>query len=374
MSNFKGRSVITATGSYIPQTIIPNSYFLQHQFLEKNGAPIQKSNAETIATFKKITGIETRRYAAPHERASDLGVAAASAALHSSGMDKEKLDYIIVAHNFGDIAANGQHSELVPTLASRVKYLLQIENPDCIAYDLPFGCPGWLQALIQADYYVRSGDARHCLVIGTETLSRVTDAHDRDSMLYGDGGGAVILSAGNYEHNGLITHKTRTFTRNEAMLLQMGTSFNTAPGNSSLFLKMNGRKLYEFALTQVPGVVKAAIDKAGLHISDVHKVLIHQANEKMDEAILERLFGLYGITSINPEVMPMTISWLGNSSVATIPTLLDLICKGQMPGHTIEEGQVIVFASVGAGMNINAAVYRFQSLKQASTHFQSFVS
>jgi 3-oxoacyl-[acyl-carrier-protein] synthase-3 len=367
MSDSKGRSVITATGCYIPETIIPNSYFLHHQFLEKDGAPIKKDNPETIATFKKITGIETRRYANPNQRASDLGLAAANAALQSSGLDKEMLDYIIVAHNFGDITANGQHSDLVPTLASRVKYLLQIENPDCIAYDLPFGCPGWLQALIQADYYIRSGDARHCLVIGTETLSRVTDAHDRDTMLYGDGSGAVILSAGTDEYSGLISHKTCTFTRYEAMLLHMGPSFNTAIENNHLFLKMNGRKLYEFALTQVPAVVKAAIDKAGLHISDIHKVLIHQANEKMDEAILERLLGLYGVTDSNPDLMPMTISRLGNSSVATIPTLLDLICKGQMPGHHIEEGDIVVFASVGAGMNINAAVYRFPPAKPIQT-------
>ncbi|MCH5718579.1 3-oxoacyl-ACP synthase III family protein [Niabella hibiscisoli] len=287
-----------------------------------------------------------------------MGAAAAVDVLQSSGADKETLDYIIVAHNFGDISMNGQHSELVPSIASRIKYLLQINNPDCIAYDLPFGCPGWLQALIQADYYIRSGDARHCMVIGTETLSRVIDAHDRDSMLYGDGSGAVIISAGSHNNKGLLAHKTRTFASNEAMFLNMGPSFDPQSCNG-LFLKMNGRKLYEFALTQVPAVIKMVLDKAGMHISDIQKVLIHQANEKMDEAILDRLFQLYGYNSADSELMPMTISWLGNSSVATIPTLLDLIRKGKMPAHHIEDGMTVVFASVGAGMNINAAVYRF---------------
>jgi 3-oxoacyl-[acyl-carrier-protein] synthase-3 len=108
----------------------------------------------------------------------------------------------------------------------------------------------------------------------------------------------------------------------------------------------------------VPLVVKESLEKAGLTITEIKKVLIHQANEKMDEAILKRLFKICGGGVFKAEVMPMTISWLGNSSVATVPTLLDLIMKGRMEDHEIKPGTAVVFASVGAGMNINSVVYR----------------
>jgi 3-oxoacyl-[acyl-carrier-protein] synthase-3 len=120
---------------------------------------------------------------------------------------------------------------------------------------------------------------------------------------------------------------------------------------------MEGRKLYKYALNNVAGAIKETLDRAGIGIGEVKKLLLHQANGKMDEAILGALYDLYG-TKPPPEVMPMTISWLGNSSVATLPTLLDLITKGKLPPHEIHSGDVVVFASVGAGMHINAVVYR----------------
>src|SRR5215212_8836179 len=97
------RSVFAATGSYIPDTRISNKDFLNHLFLEKNGSSLSKNNSEIIQKFKEITGIEERRYARPEQKASDLGFLAAQDALESSGIDKETLDYIIVAHNFGDV-------------------------------------------------------------------------------------------------------------------------------------------------------------------------------------------------------------------------------------------------------------------------------
>ncbi|MBW1912434.1 MAG: ketoacyl-ACP synthase III, partial [Deltaproteobacteria bacterium] len=108
----------------------------------------------------------------------------------------------------------------------------------------------------------------------------------------------------------------------------------------------------------VPEVVKQSLDKAGLSLTDVKKLLIHQANEKMDQAILKRLFKLYKIKDIPEHIMPMTISWLGNSSVATLPTLFDLLQRGKVNNHKLRSGDLAVFASVGAGMNINSIVYR----------------
>ena len=121
---------------------------------------------------------------------------------------------------------------------------------------------------------------------------------------------------------------------------------------------MHGRKIYEFALNNVPGAMKACLDKSGHDISEVKKVLIHQANEKMDEAIIKRFYRLY--KSPAPEdIMPMSIHKLGNSSVATVPTLFDLIKNDQLKNHKLNKGDVIIFASVGAGMHINAIVYKY---------------
>lgn len=350
-------SVITGTGSYIPPRVVPNSDFINHTFYDNSGKLFDKSNEEIVEKFSQITGIKERRYADDNLLASDMGALAGEKALEMSGIDPEKLSYIIVAHNFGDIRADNRRVDMVPALASRVKFKLGIKNPDCIAYDLPFGCPGWLQGVIQSHYFLQSGDAGSALIIGTETLSRVCDPHDRDSMIYADGAGAVILEAKEGGNAGILTHAARTDTASQAFYLSMNRSYN-AESDDTLYLKMDGRKLYQYALSNVPELVKKSIEKAGLGLGDIKKVLIHQANEKMDEAILERLFKLYGETEIPEGIMPMSIRELGNSSVATVPTLLDLILRNKMEGQALEPGDNIVLASVGAGMNINSVVYR----------------
>jgi 3-oxoacyl-[acyl-carrier-protein] synthase-3 len=351
-------TVITGTGSYIPVRDVPNAHFFRHKFYGEDGRRLERDSEETVAKFEAITGINARRYVSGDMNTSDIAFLAGEDALDSSGIDRESLDYVIVAHNFGDVSADNPRTELVPTLAARVKQRLGIQNPGTVAYDLPFGCPGWLQAMIQADYFIRSGDAKRALVIGAETLSRVCDPHDRDSMIYADGAGACIVEALNSDKPiGVIAHSTRSDTHEHARLLRMGPSYNPDFGSEELFLKMHGHKLYEYALRTVPRVVKDCIAKAGLTLRDVSKVLLHQANEKMDRAILERLYKLFGSDRASSSVMPMTISWLGNSSVATLPTLIDLIFKGKLDGHRLTGGQTVVLASVGAGMNVNAVVY-----------------
>jgi len=139
----------------------------------------------------------------------------------------------------------------------------------------------------------------------------------------------------------------------------MGKGSNPDETSGNFYLKMNGRKLYEFAVIQVPQVIKKAIDKAGISVDDVNIVFVHQANGKMDAAIMKRLFKLYGKDTVPENLVPMTISWLGNSSVATVPTLLDLVLKGEVKGYNVKAGDVAVFASVGAGMHINAFIHRF---------------
>ena len=352
-------SSIIGSGSYIPTHRVVNEDFMGNVFYDPDGVRLEKMNDVIIHQFEQITGIRERRYVTDDLVASDIAFYAAKEALESAAIDGETLDYIIVAHNFGDISAANPRSEFVPTLASRVKHRLGINNPDTIAYDLPFGCAGWLQGVIQADFYIRSGSARKIMVIGTETLSRICDPHDRDSMIYADGAGAVILSGTEREEPvGIMAHCTQSYAGEAAYLLQMGKSSNPDYGSDRLFLKMQGRKLYEQVLKIVPEAIRKCISKAGLSILDIDQVLIHQANNKMDEAILRKLFDLYDIKQVPDYVMPMTISWLGNSSVATLPTLYDLFTKGKIENHVMKKGSHIVFAAVGAGVNVNAVIYK----------------
>jgi 3-oxoacyl-[acyl-carrier-protein] synthase-3 len=353
-------SVLIGSGSYLPTRRVRNQDFVQNRFFLNYGEPLDPADNEPVLRkFEEITEIAERRHVTDDLVTSDLAGEAAEAALADSGVDPETLDYIIVAHNFGDVSALNSRLDFCPTLAARVKERLGIRNPTCVAYDLPFGCPGWLQAVIQANYFLRSGDAARALVIGSETLSRVSDPHDRDSLIYSDGAGAVILEAIEAtEPVGILSHATRSDTLKHARLLWMGPSYDPQEATDRIYLKMQGRKLYEYALQKVPGVVRESLERAGVTLTDVAKILLHQANAKMDQAILERLFKSYGVAEIPDSIMPMTIAWLGNSSVATLPTLFDLMRRGKMDGQGFHSGDVVVFASVGAGMNINSMVYR----------------
>jgi 3-oxoacyl-[acyl-carrier-protein] synthase-3 len=315
----------------------------------------EKPNPEIVEKLFNITGIRERRYAEDDTTTTDIAYQAAANAL--IGIDKERLDYIIVAQNFGDVQAGNLRTDMVPTIASRVKHRLQIENPYTVAYDIPFGCPGWLQGMIMGDYYIRSGDAQRVLVIGAEILSRISDPHDVDCMIFADGAGATLLEASDKD-GGILSHVARTDAIDKAWMLRLGGSYNPHHQGEELYIKMDGHDIYKYALRTVPRVVKQALDKAQIGLGDVKKILMHQANAKMDDAILKRLFQLYGVETIPQDIMPMIIHWAGNSSVATVPTMLDLLLKGQLDGHQLAAGDYVVFASVGAGMNINAMVYR----------------
>jgi len=351
-------SIITGSGKYIPKKVVKNEDFHSNVFYESNGEKVKKDNSVITAKFEEITTIAERRYVTEDLSTSDIAFFAANEAIKAANIDKEELDYIIVAHNFGEVSHGSNRIDIIPSLAARVKHKLKIENPFAVAYDLPFGCPGWVQAVIQADYYIKSGDAKKILVIGADILSRISDPHDRDSMIYADGAGAVIMEAKESDTPiGVLGHISRSDTLIHSQMLYMGKSYNDDI-KDDLYLKMNGRKLYQYALENVPAAIKLCLDKKGIDINEVKKVLIHQANGKMDDAILKRLYALYDIDEAPDGVMPMSISWLGNSSVATVPTLLDLILKGEMDGHAINKGDTIVLTSVGAGMNINAVIYK----------------
>ncbi len=354
------RSIITGTGCYIPPVVQTNSDFAQHTFYADNQLPLPTPPQEVVEKFKQITGIEERRYTTDELNTSDIGAIAARNAIIDSGVNPEEIDQIIVAHNFGNVVKHTIQTDAVPSLASHIKHQLGIHNSNCIAYDILFGCPGWIQGIIQADAYFKAGIAKKALIIGTETLSRVIDMYDRDSMIFSDGAGAVVLEYNESAEKGpgILSASVQTHSLEEVDYIHMGKSFYPDSDPRIRYIKMKGRKVYEYAMKYVPAAMKDCLDKSGVDIKDLKKVFIHQANEKMDEGIIHRLYKLYGMPA--PEnIMPMSIQWLGNSSVATVPTLYDLVRKGQVEHHQLTAGDVIMFASVGAGMNINAVCYRY---------------
>jgi 3-oxoacyl-[acyl-carrier-protein] synthase-3 len=242
---------IIGTGSYIPKKVEKNENFHNHKFLNADGSAITAPNEVIVEKFKSITGISERRYAKNHLNSSDLGFFAAEKAIEDANIDPETIDYIIVAHNFGDVKHNTVQSDMLPSLAARIKHSLRIKNPKCIAYDLLFGCPGWVEGVIQAKAFIDAGIAKRCLIIGTETLSRVIDKHDRDAMIFSDGAGATLIEA-TEEDGGILSHESASYTYDEAYYLNFGRSNNQDLSDDTRYMKMEGRKIYEFALSHVP--------------------------------------------------------------------------------------------------------------------------
>ena len=268
------RSIITGSGSYIPEQIQTNASF-QDQLFYTNGVVLPSSSADIVQKFGQITGISERRYAGKELTAADIGALAAKTAISDSGIDPETIDQLIVAHNFGNITHGSLQSVSVPSLASLVKHQLGISNPSCIAYDVLFGCPGWLQGVIQADAFFKAGIAKKALVIGTETLSRIIDPFDRDSMIFSDGAGAVVME---YQDEpaagaGILSAAVQTHAVHEVNYIGMGPSEGPDADTGACYIKMKGRKVYEYALSHVPLAMKICLDQSGQPISSLKKNL-----------------------------------------------------------------------------------------------------
>lgn len=351
-------TIIIGSGSYLPTKVIGRDHFKDSVFYTDEGEKIDKPNDEIIQKFVEITEIETRRYLEDDEFNSDLGFRAAKEAIADAKIDQENLDYIIYASNFGEVNTDGM-TNFMPSMSARLKNKLGVRNRRCVNYDMIFGCPGWVEAMILADTLIKSKKAKLILVVGSETLSRVVDKFDRNKMIFADGAGAVVVCATDDETVGIIADSTICDNDVELNFLENSPSLKLDEDRRPLYIRMHGRKIYEYALKHVPDAIKETIDKAGLTLDDIDKILIHQANAKMDYAMISRLHKLYGKTDYDHAIAPMTIQNFGNSSVATIPTMFDLIIKGKLDGHTFKDQGNVVFASVGAGMNINAIVYKF---------------
>lgn len=342
----------------MPELIVPNSDFESRVFYDKSGVQLPKQGAEVTAKLEAITGIRERRYIPPNQDSRPLMTEAAKLAVADSGLDLNDLDGIIVAHNAGNMLIGENTFHTVPNMAAYLKNALEITNHECFAYDVLFACPGWLQSVIQAHQTIENGDAENVLVVGIEVASHLLDPHDLDSMILADGCGAAVLSK-SVANKGVLAYTTFSHAQKDINCIYLGKS-NNPDLDGSCWFKMNGKEVYKYATSWVPKVVKKTLDKVNLSLKDIDMFLFHQANEKLNLAIANNLADLYQVgVEIFAGKLPTTIQFLGNTSVATIPTMLDLILKGNLEKYEINEGDTVVMASVGAGMHCNAIVYQF---------------
>jgi 3-oxoacyl-[acyl-carrier-protein] synthase-3 len=353
------RSIILGTGTVLPEVVVPNSDFYSNEFYDRNGERIDRSGAEICDKLESITGIRERRYIPADQDSVTLMTEASRLAVADAGLDVNQLSGMIVAHNAGNMMSAKQTFHTVPNMASLLKHELNCTDHGCFAYDILFGCPGWLQGVIQAHQAIRCGDAEHILVTGLEVASRMLDPHDVDSMILGDGCGACVISRADDDKSGVVSYSTYSHGQEDNRIIYLGESNKKDVAGASYF-HMNGREVYKYATRWVPQIIKETLEKAGAAIEDVDLFLFHQANARMLSAISENLAELFHLPVSHFEGrVPTTIELLGNTSVATIPTMLDLIRKGKLNGYGISKGQTAVFASVGAGMHCNALVYKF---------------
>lgn len=349
---------IIGTGAYLPETIVTNAHFRDARFMLPDGSPHPKSTGEIIEKLGHISGIQERRYAPEGVNTSDMATIAGRQAIEDAGIDPETLDYIIVAHNWGDLVLPGNESHLVPNIAAKVKHKLQVKNPNCVAYDVLFGCPGWLQCMIQAGYYLKSGDAKNILVIGAETISRIVDPHDMDSMLFSDGAGATVLQAQAGGAGGMVYHKAISSCQEEIDYLRMGPSYNRDNSPHEVCIKMDGKKVFKYGFQEIPQLILNGIKASDIAPGSRVYILIHQANSKMVSAIVDRFRDMKDLDPTLELIVPDIIEKMGNNSVATIPVLLDRLRRGALPQEQPRTGDVLVFSSVGAGMHANVVIYK----------------
>ena len=342
-------SVIIGTGSYIPLRVISNEYFLDRPFYNRDGQKFP-STQEVVEKLAEISEIKKRRYVRNGQTLADIATAAARDTLTSSGIDPECLDAITVTQN-------GLKTP-IPSIANEVRNMLGIQRERMACMDIVSGCPGWIDGLAEADRAIRAGDQETILVIGAEVLSTYLDRRDRDSMLFGDGAAAVAVQRFESPHKVGILSYVPNSDGNKGLFF-WERSYDPTFKSGRKYLHMDGRGVYKYAIRNVPEVMKESIQKAGLKIGDIKMILMHQANGKMNREILGRLGKLYGV-ELSSDVMPMTIPWLGNTSTASIPTMLDLICRRDkmLERHTLNEGDNIMLVGIGAGTNIRSMVYR----------------
>ena len=321
------RSVVLGCGSYLPRHVLTN---------EDLARKVDTSDA----WIRQRTGIRERRIAAPAERTSDLAIAAARDALDGAGIDAKSIDLIILATSTPD--------NTFPATAVSVQAGLGITHG--AAFDVQAVCTGFIYALATADGLIRTGAFRRALVIGAETFSRLLDWSDRGTcVLFGDGGGAVVLEAaaqpGSREDRGILTMQLRSDGRfKDKLYVDGGPSSTGTVGH----LRMEGREVFKHAVAVISDVVEGAFAATGYSAADIDWFVPHQANRRIIDGSAHKL-------GIAPEKIVTTVDRHGNTSAASIPLALSVAVKD----GRIKAGDLVLLEAMGGGFTWGAVLMRW---------------
>jgi len=316
------RSVVLGVGSALPKRRVTN---------EELAKQVDTSDEWIV----ERTGIRSRHVAADGETTSTLAVEACRNALEHAGIAATDIDLIVLATATPD--------QTFPSSATKVQATLGI--PDCIAFDVHAVCTGFLYALSVADSMLRGGNAAKALVIGAETFSRILDWEDRATcVLFGDGAGALVLSAEETDTGILATKLHADGRHNDLLFVDGGPSTTGTVGK----LRMKGREVFRHAVVNLAEVLKEVLADAGLTAADVDWVVPHQANARILDATAKKL----GLPS---EKVVVTVDQHANTSAASVPLAFDTAVKD----GRIKRGDVVVLEAMGGGFTWGAAALRY---------------
>ena len=323
------KACIAGTGSYAPANVVTN-------------ADLERMVATSDEWIRERTGIRERRLATTGEACSDLAVQAGKRALTAAGLAATELDMILVATCTGDYP--------LPATACLVQH--QLGATRAAACDLSAACCGFVYALAVADAYVKNG-MRHVLVIGSEVMSAITDWTDRNTcVLFGDGAGAVVVSASDGKRGILSTHLRSDGTLCELIMVPGGGS-RTPPSEKVIaerlqYIKMKGNETFKVAVRTLEEIARTTLSANGLRVEDLDLYVPHQANVRILKAVIERL-------GLPREKVLLNLDRYGNTSAASIPIALDeAVREGR-----IKDGSLVMLGAFGAGLTWASAVIRW---------------
>jgi 3-oxoacyl-[acyl-carrier-protein] synthase-3 len=316
------RSVVLGAGSALPKRSVSNE-------------ELARTVDTTDAWIVERTGIKNRYIADDGETTASLATDAARAALDHAGLAASDIDLIVLATATPD--------QTFPSSATKVQAALGIN--DCIAFDVHAVCTGFLYALAVADSMLRGGNAKKALVIGSETFSRILDWEDRATcVLFGDGAGALVLSAEETGNGILATRLHADGRHNDLLFVDGGPSTTGTVGK----LRMKGREVFRHAVVNLAGVLNEVLEAAGLTSADVDWVVPHQANARILDATAKKL-------GLPAEKIIVTVDRHANTSAASVPLAFDAAIKD----GRIKRGDVVVLEAMGGGFTWGAAALRY---------------
>jgi 3-oxoacyl-[acyl-carrier-protein] synthase-3 len=318
-------SRIVSTGKYLPERLLTN-------------ADLEKMVDTTDEWIRSRTGIEVRHIAADHEATSDLAYKAGLAALENSGLEPSDIDLVLVGTTTPDL--------IFPNVACLVQEKLKISGSP--AFSLEAACSGFLYALVVADQFIRTGQARRALVIGAETMSRIIDWKDRETcVLFGDGAGAVVLEAA--DEPGIVYSTLGADGRyRELLYASSGVSTRHRETGDIAALKMKGNEVFKVAVKTLENLVDDVVAKNGLEKGQIDWLIPHQANIRIIAATAKRL-------QMPMERVILTVREHGNTSAASVPMALDTAVRD----GRVKRGDLLLLEAFGGGFTWGASLIRF---------------